>query len=110
MTGLYDGHHQQHIGCHLRHHHYYLLLYFICHPDPDLHAMIIIDIIGMVMVIITILILMLMLQAMNQLSAETTVDARSFMVYVERPEEEVKGEIVDIIIIAFSLSSLPSSS
>ena len=37
---------------------------------------------------------------MNQLSAETTVDARSFMVYVERPEEEVKGNIV-IIIIAF---------
>ena len=31
---------------------------------------------------------------MNQLSAETTVDARSFMVYVERPEEEVKGLIV----------------
>ena len=31
---------------------------------------------------------------MNQLSAETTVDARSFMVYVERPEEEVKGFIV----------------
>ena len=51
----------------------------------------------MVMVII-IMIMMLMLQAMNQLSAETTVDARSFMVYVERPEEEVKGEFVNIII------------
>ena len=36
---------------------------------------------------------------MNQLSAETTVDARSFMVYVERPEEEVKGEIIFMIII-----------
>ena len=64
----------------------------------------------LILMLILILILMLMLQAMNQLSAETTVDARSFMVYVERPEEEVKGEIVDIIIIAFSLSSLPSSS
>ena len=63
-----------------------------------------------ILILILILILMLMLQAMNQLSSETTVDARSFMVYVERPEEEVKGEIVNIIIIAFSLSSLPSSS
>ena len=41
------------------------------------------------------------IQAMNQLSAETTVDARSFMVYVERPEEEVKGEIIFMIIIIF---------
>ena len=39
------------------------------------------------------------IQAMNQLSAETTVDARSFMVYVERPEEEVKGEIIFMIIV-----------
>ena len=28
---------------------------------------------------------------MNQLSSETTVDARSFMVYVERPEQENEG-------------------
>ena len=40
------------------------------------------------------------------MSAETTVDARSFMVYVERPEEEVKGEIIFmIIIIGASLST-----
>ena len=40
---------------------------------------------------------------MNQLSAETTVDARSFMVYVERPEEEVKGVIIVIIVILITI-------
>ena len=34
---------------------------------------------------------------MNQLSSETTVDSRSFMVYVERVEEEVKGELVSLL-------------
>ena len=41
---------------------------------------------------------------MNQLSAETTVDARSFMVYVERPEEEVKGLIVFLSAVIISHS------
>ena len=39
LSGLYHGHHQLHIGCHLRHHHYLLLFFFSHLCDPDLHAM-----------------------------------------------------------------------